>query len=73
MAAETALPSRFPGPEAVRRAGDIRRPRIVIKAIGVQGDRARVKVRTTATGQSATTDVILLTREAGKFRIESLG
>ena len=55
------------------RARGVRRPRIVIKAIEVQGDRAQVRVRTTATGQAPTTDVIKLVREDGRFRVLSLG
>ena len=55
------------------RARDIRRPRIVIQAIEVQGDRAQVRVRTTAAGQAATTDTIRLIRESGRFRVLSLG
>jgi hypothetical protein len=31
------------------------------------------RVRTTATGQAATGDVIRLVREGGRFRISSLG
>ena len=55
------------------RARGVRRPRIVIKAIEVQGPKAQATVRTTATGQAPTTDVILLVRENGEFRVSSLG
>ena len=55
------------------RARGVRRPHIVIKGIEVQGDRAVVTVRTTAVGQDATTDVIRLVRENGRFRVSSLG
>jgi hypothetical protein len=55
------------------RARGVRRPRIVIKAIELQGAAARVTVRTTAVGQAATTDVIRLVRENGQFRVSSLG
>jgi outer membrane murein-binding lipoprotein Lpp len=55
------------------RASDVRHPRIVIKAIEVQGTRAQVRVQTTAAGQAPTTDVIRLVREGGRFRILSLG
>jgi hypothetical protein len=55
------------------RARDVRRPRIVIQAIEVQGDRAQVRVRTTAVGQTAKTDTIRLVRESGRFRVLSLG
>src|SRR6476619_3868780 len=39
------------------RAGSIRRPRILVQSIEVDGNRAQVRVRTTAAGQAATTDV----------------
>ena len=55
------------------RAGEIRRPRIQVQAIEIDGARAQVRVRTTAGGQAATTDVIHLVREKGRFRISSLG
>ena len=55
------------------RAGTIRRPRIVVQSIEVNGSRAQVRVRTTAGGQAATTDVLHMVRENGRFRISSLG
>jgi hypothetical protein len=55
------------------RAADVRRPRIVVQAIEVSGRTAQARVRTTASGQAATTDVIRLVREGGSFRISSLG
>jgi hypothetical protein len=55
------------------RARGVRRPRIVIRSITVQGTRAQVQVRTTASGQAATNDVITLVRERGQFRVLSLG
>jgi hypothetical protein len=55
------------------RAKGVRRPRIVIRAIEVSGNAALARVRTTATGQAATNDVIRLVRERGRFRISSLG
>jgi hypothetical protein len=56
-----------------QRARGVRRPRIRIQAIEVQGNQAQVRVRTTATGQAATTNVIRLVREHGRFRVLSLG
>ena len=56
-----------------QRGRSIRRPRIRIQAIEVKGDRAQARVRTTATGQAATTDVIRLVRENGSFRVLALG
>jgi hypothetical protein len=65
------------GPDCVqvlgRRAADVKRPRILVQAIEVEGNRAQARVRTTATGQAATTDVIRMVRENGRFRITSLG
>ena len=55
------------------RVRDVRRPKIKIEAIEVDGPRAQARVRTTAAGQAATTDVIRLVRENGKFRVISLG
>jgi hypothetical protein len=56
-----------------QRARGVRRPRIRIQSIDVRGDQAVVRVRTTASGQAATSDVIRLVRENGKFRVLSLG
>ncbi len=56
-----------------QRARGVTRPRIRIQAIEVQGDRAQARVRTTATGQAPTSDVIRLVRENGSFRVLSLG
>jgi hypothetical protein len=56
-----------------QRARGVSRPRIRIKAIEVDGDRATVSVRTTAAGQAAASDVIRLARQNGQFRVVSLG
>jgi hypothetical protein len=56
-----------------QRARGVTRPRIRIQSIEVSDDEARVRVRTTATGQAAITDVIRLVREQGQFRVLSLG
>jgi hypothetical protein len=55
------------------RAKGVRRPRIVVRSIELSGNTALARVRTTATGQAATSDVIRLVREGGRFRISSLG
>jgi hypothetical protein len=55
------------------RAKGVRRPRIVVQSIAVSGNTALARVRTTATGQATTSDVIRLVREGGRFRISSLG
>jgi hypothetical protein len=56
-----------------QRARGVRRPRIRIQSIEVTGDGARVRVRTTASGQAPITDVIRLVRENGRFRVLALG
>ena len=56
-----------------QRARGVRRPRIRIQSIDVQGNQAQVRVRTTAAGQAPTTDVIRLVRENGEFRVLALG
>jgi hypothetical protein len=56
-----------------QRARGVRRPRIRIQSIEVQGGQAVVRVRTTASGQAPTSDVIRLVRENGSFRVLSLG
>jgi hypothetical protein len=72
-----ATRSQAGGADCVRvlgeRAGSVRRPRIVVQAIEVDGNSAQARVRTTARGQAATTDVIRLIREGGRFRISALG
>jgi hypothetical protein len=56
-----------------QRARGVRHPRIRIRSIEIQGDQALVQVRTTATGQAPTSNVIRLVRENGSFRVLSLG
>ncbi len=56
-----------------QRARGVTHPRIRIQSIEVSDNEARARVRTTATGQAATSDVIRLVREQGQFRILSLG
>jgi len=53
-------------------AGDVGRPRITPLSIRVRDDRAEVRVRTTARGQSAIEDTIQLVREGGSWRIAAL-
>lgn len=55
-----------------QRARGVRRPRIRIVSIEVQGNRARARVRTTAVGQASAPNVIRLVREDGRFRVLSL-
>ena len=54
-------------------AGEVRRPEIDIGGIQVEGDRAVVTVRTRAEGQARVSDELRLTREGGRWRVESLG
>ncbi len=53
-------------------AGDVRRPKITPLSIRVRGDRADVRVRTTARGQSPIEDTIQLVRERDAWRIAAL-
>src|SRR5690348_7604116 len=50
-----------------QRARGVRHPRIRIRSIEVRGDQALVQVRTTATDQAPTSNVIRLVRENGSF------
>jgi Putative lumazine-binding len=54
-------------------AEGIARPRITVKAIELQGERALVKVTTRATGQAEVADTLVLRREGGEWRVEALG
>jgi hypothetical protein len=47
-------------------------PRIQIVGIDIQGQRAKVRVRSRAVGQPPLTDTIQLRRERGGYRIDSL-
>ena len=53
-------------------AGNVRRPKISQLSIRVRGDRADVRVRTTAQGQAAIEDTIRLVRERDSWRIAAL-
>jgi hypothetical protein len=53
-------------------AAGIARPRIDLKAITVEGERARVEVATRATGQAVADEVLELRREGGEWRVEAL-
>jgi hypothetical protein len=55
-----------------QRARGVRRPRIRIVSIEVQGNQAQARVRTTAVGQAKTTNLIRLVKEEGRFRVLSL-
>jgi hypothetical protein len=55
-----------------RTSAGVRRPRIEVKEIRIEGAAAIVEVETTAEGQARVPDTIRLVREAGAYRISSL-
>jgi hypothetical protein len=55
-----------------RTSAGVRRPRIEVKAIRIEGATAAVDVVTVAEGQDRVEDTIRLVREAGAYRISSL-
>jgi hypothetical protein len=58
----------------LRSAGEgVKHPTIEIRAIDVKGNRAAVKVKTTADGQASVTDELQLRREGGRWLVEALG
>ena len=71
-----AARERAGGEDCVRltrsAAEGISHPSIQLKAIQVEGPRARVRVGTRATGQAEAEEVIELRRESGQWRIEAL-
>jgi len=68
---------RAGGPDCVRltrsAAEGVERPRIELKGIELDGARARVKVVTHAAGQAEVSDELVLRRERGRWRVDSLG
>jgi hypothetical protein len=55
-----------------RTSAGVKRPRIEVKAIKIQGAMASVDVVTVAEGQARVEDTIKLVRENGAYRISSL-
>ena len=53
-------------------AEGIARPRIDLKAIRIEGERARAEITTRAAGQAEVADVLELRREQGQWRVEGL-
>lgn len=53
-------------------AKDVRKARIRLLDVEVDGNRARARVRTTSEGQRAVVETIDLVRERGRFRISAL-
>jgi hypothetical protein len=73
----TASARRRAGGDACRRllrsdAEGLRRPRLKILEIEIEGRRAAARVRSSARGQQALTDVIELRRQGGGYRVEAL-
>jgi hypothetical protein len=68
---------RAGGAECARQLGSaaegVKRPRIAIEAIAVEGNRAVVSVRTTASGQASLKDKLQLRRQDGRWLVEALG
>jgi hypothetical protein len=53
-------------------AKDVRRARIRLLDVRIEGDRATARVRTTAEGQTAVEETINLVRRRGRYRISAL-
>jgi hypothetical protein len=53
-------------------AEGVRRPAIVIRGIEVNGNRATVKVATTAEGQARLIDTLELRRQGGRWLVEAV-
>jgi hypothetical protein len=72
-----AARARAGGEDCVRltssAAAGVARPRIDVRAIELQGATARVRVESRARGQAVVSDVLLLRREGGRWRVEALG
>jgi hypothetical protein len=68
---------RAGGPDCVRltrsAAAGVDRPSIELKALDLDGARARVTVLTHAAGQAVVSDELVLRRERGRWRVDSLG
>jgi hypothetical protein len=54
-------------------AAGVARPSIELDAIELRGATAQATVRTRATGQAEVSDVLLLRRRGGEWRVEALG
>jgi hypothetical protein len=64
----------LPCEAALRRGlGRVKKPRLTIGRISVEGDRASVEVRTTASGQEPSRDTLRLLKVGGSWKISSLG
>ena len=56
-----------------RGLGGVKEPKLTIGRVTVDGDAARVQVRTSARGQAPSQDTLKLTRVGDRWRIASLG
>jgi hypothetical protein len=54
-------------------AAGVARPSIELDAIELRGATAQATLRTRATGQAEVSDVLLLRRQGGEWRVEALG
>ena len=52
--------------------GDAKDPKIAVKTVAVNGDRALVSVHSTAANQPPSDDTVSLVKEHGKWKISSL-
>jgi hypothetical protein len=52
--------------------GSVKDPKIAIKTVAVNGDKALVSVHSTAANEKPSDDTIALVKEKGKWRISSL-
>jgi ketosteroid isomerase-like protein len=53
--------------------GDVRRPRLAVASVRIDGDSASVAVRSSARGEATARETLELTRIGGSWRIASLG
>jgi hypothetical protein len=52
--------------------GSVKDPKIAVKTVAVNGDKALVSVHSTAANEKPSDDTIALVKEKGKWRISSL-
>jgi hypothetical protein len=64
----------LPCEEALKKSlGQVQDPRLTVGAIKVSGDRATAEIRTSASGQAPSSDVLELERVRDAWRVASLG
>jgi hypothetical protein len=64
----------LPCEQALQKAlGDVKDPRLTIGKVTVDGDEATAEIRTSASGQAPSRDVLQLQRVQDSWRIASLG